>query len=181
MTETHQRSEHYDLWPSPVGWIGAVARDGRVKAVLVHPDPLEIKERFFLVFPAAISAGDGVLAEVRRQISEYFNGARTTFDLPLDFTGISPFTALVLRHLSGIPHGSTITYGELAMLVGRPGAARAVGGAMAANPFAIIVPCHRVVGAKGRLTGYSGGEGIATKKWLLGFERGGVDWPSGGG
>jgi methylated-DNA-[protein]-cysteine S-methyltransferase len=160
----------FDLWSSPIGWIGAVCRNGFLVALFIHPDPLEIRERISRCFPGALPGKDEVLGETQRQIGEYFRGQRTVFDLPLDFTGISPFFALVLRYLSEVAHGATITYGELAERVGRPGAARAVGGAMAANPFPIVVPCHRVVGTKGRLTGYSGGEGIVTKKWLLSFE-----------
>lgn len=80
----------------------------------------------------------------------------------------------VLQTLQGIPFGATTSYGQLAMMAGHPGAARAVGGVMAANPFPLIIPCHRVLGAGGKLGGYSGGKGVATKKWLLAFEQGTV-------
>lgn len=170
MLKRPQMGGNFALWSSPIGWIGAVARDGLLVALFIHPDPLESRERISRYFPGALPGEDGVLDEVRHQIGEYFRHQRRVFDLPLDFTGISSFTAQVLRHLSGVPQGETITYGELAQQIGRPHAARAVGGALAANPFPIVVPCHRVVGAKGRLTGYSGGEGIVTKKWLLEFE-----------
>ncbi len=86
--------------------------------------------------------------------------------LPMD--GLSPFAAKVLDTLRmQVEYGQTVTYGELAAMCGRPGAARAVGGFMARNPWPLLVPCHRVLGAKGRLTGFSGGGGLELKAWLL--------------
>ncbi|ALC16686.1 O-6-methylguanine DNA methyltransferase [Desulfuromonas soudanensis] len=170
MLKRPQKGGSFDLWSSPIGWIGAVARDGLLVALFIHPDSHEIRERISRYFPGALPGEDRILGEVRHQLDEYFHHQRRVFDLPLDFTGIPTFTALVLRNLSLVPHGETITYGDLAKEIGRPLAARAVGGALAANPFPIVLPCHRVVGAKGRLTGYSGGEGVVTKKWLLEFE-----------
>jgi len=112
-----------------------------------------------------------ILDEAVRQLGEYFRGERTGFDLPLDVQG-SPFQREVWESLRSIPYGATDTYGGLATRVGRPGAARAVGGANGANPLPIVVPCHRVVGADGALTGYGGptDAGIAMKRWLLRHE-----------
>jgi methylated-DNA-[protein]-cysteine S-methyltransferase len=107
--------------------------------------------------------------EARRQVGEYFAGARTSFDLPLSFEG-TPFQRRVWSALLEIPFGETITYAELAQRVGAPKASRAVGGANARNPISIVVPCHRVIGSDGSLTGYAGGE--ERKRWLLDFERG---------
>jgi methylated-DNA-[protein]-cysteine S-methyltransferase len=109
--------------------------------------------------------------DARSQILEYFAGSRRSFDLRLDMGNIPPFSRRILEALVAVPFGATITYGELAARAGRPGAARAVGRAMAANPLPIVVPCHRVVGAGGKMTGYSGGDGIVTKRWLLRFEE----------
>lgn len=102
------------------------------------------------------------------QLGEYFAGRRQVFDLPLAFTG-TPFQRMVWRALCDIPFGETTTYGQLAEQLGRPTAARAVGHANGKNPISIIVPCHRVVGSTGDLTGYGGG--IERKQHLLEFER----------
>ena len=110
----------------------------------------------------------GMQCEAIRQLDEYFAGARRSFDLPLALEG-TPFQRRVWQALAGIPYGETIDYGELARRVGRPGAARAVGGANARNPVSIVLPCHRVVGAGGRLTGYAGG--LDVKRGLLEHER----------
>jgi methylated-DNA-[protein]-cysteine S-methyltransferase len=111
---------------------------------------------------------DRRLAAARAQLEEYFAGARGAFDLPLLMRG-TPFQERVWRALCRIPFGATATYGEIAAAVGRPGASRAVGGANHRNPIAIVVPCHRVIGADGSLTGYGGGE--SRKRRLLDLER----------
>jgi len=110
-----------------------------------------------------------VLAAAQQQLTEYFAGERTEFDLALAGAGTS-FQQLVWRALSTIPFGTTWTYGELARAIGRPSASRAVGAANSKNPLGIIVPCHRVIGASGELTGYAGG--MPAKKWLLAHEQG---------
>lgn len=109
-----------------------------------------------------------ILAACVRELDEYFAGRRTEFTVPLDLEG-TPFRKKVWAKLLKVPCGWTTTYGELAKAVGRPGASRAVGGANHHNPVSIIVPCHRVVGAGGSLTGYGGG--LARKRWLLEHER----------
>ena len=105
--------------------------------------------------------------DVRRELDEYFEGRRTSFDLPLDLR-VAPFHADVLRELALVPYGRTDTYGELARRAGRPGAARAVGTVMNRNPIPIVLPCHRIVGANGSLTGYAGG--LEVKRRLLDLE-----------
>jgi methylated-DNA-[protein]-cysteine S-methyltransferase len=107
-------------------------------------------------------------AEPRKQLAEYFAGARASFDLPLAPEGTA-FQRRVWDALRAIPFGETIPYAELARRIGRPGSARAVGHANARNPLSVVVPCHRVVGSDGKLTGYAGGE--ARKAWLLDHER----------
>jgi methylated-DNA-[protein]-cysteine S-methyltransferase len=109
-----------------------------------------------------------VLVAARAQLAEYFRGKRTRFDLPLRPDGTA-FQQSVWRALLKVPFGTTSTYGALAAAIGRPGAARAVGAAVGANPLAIVVPCHRIVGADGTLTGYAGG--LARKAKLLALER----------
>jgi methylated-DNA-[protein]-cysteine S-methyltransferase len=108
-----------------------------------------------------------LLTEARRQIDAYFAGQRKTFDLPLAARG-TEFQRRVWEALSQIPYGATISYGELARRIGNPMASRAVGLANGSNPISIIVPCHRVIGANGNLTGYGGG--VERKKALLALE-----------
>lgn len=115
------------------------------------------------------SKADQALWErVRCQLSQYLAGERRAFDLPLRYEG-TEFQRLVWEGLRAIPYGETRGYGELARLIGRPRAVRAVGQACHRNPIAIVIPCHRVVGSKGELTGFGGG--IETKKHLLDLER----------
>ena len=104
------------------------------------------------------------------QISEYLEGKRRDFDLPIDWSMMTPFQEQVLRATDSIPFGGVSTYSEIAQKVGKPGAARAVGSAEAANPVPIVIPCHRVIGSDGKLHGYGGRGGITTKAWLLKLE-----------
>lgn len=125
---------------------------------------------------------DRLARRVAEQLGEYFSSARTEFDLPLRMAG-TDFQKMVWAALGRIPPGETRTYGELAREVGCSGGARAVGQANARNPIPIIIPCHRVVGAAGRIGGYSGdwggGEGIERKRWLLAHEAvGSAIWES---
>ena len=108
------------------------------------------------------------LAPALTQLREYFSGTRHEFDLSLDVRG-TPFQRIVWDQVARTPYGTTTTYGEIARRIGRPKAARAVGGANGANPLPIIIPCHRVIGAGGALTGY--GAGLATKATLLQLEN----------
>jgi len=107
--------------------------------------------------------------EVRTQLGEYFAGERRSFDLPLEPAG-SPFQLQVWRALREVGYGETLSYGELARRIGRPNAPRAVGAANGANPLSVVIPCHRLVGADGTLTGYGGG--IERKRLLLDLEAG---------
>lgn len=113
---------------------------------------------------------DAVSRETVRQLDAYFRGGLTCFDLPIRFLGGSEFERSVWEAMRDIPYGETWTYGMLADRVG--GVARAVGGACGRNPIPVVVPCHRVVGASGRLVGFSGGEGVESKRLLLDMERG---------
>ena len=107
------------------------------------------------------------LSAAVRQLTEYFQGTRREFDLPLRLQG-TPFQQRVWRELTEIPFGETWSYGQLAKRIGKPSASRAVGLANGSNPIALIVPCHRVIGADGTLTGYGGG--LERKRWLLAHE-----------
>lgn len=108
-------------------------------------------------------------ARVRAQLDEYFAGRRRHFDIPLRPTG-SPFELSVWQALQEIPYGATASYGAVAARIGRPGSPRAVGAANGRNPIAVIIPCHRVIGADGSLTGYGGG--LERKRLLLDLEAG---------
>ena len=107
------------------------------------------------------------LLEARRQFLEFLESDRKAFDLSLDWESVYNFQRDVLQLTSIIPFGEVWTYGQLAALLHKPRAARAVGAALAKNPMPIIIPCHRVVSSKGHLTGYLGSKGITTKQWLL--------------
>jgi methylated-DNA-[protein]-cysteine S-methyltransferase len=113
---------------------------------------------------------DALLSLARRQLTEYFAGTRLEFDLPLAPAG-TPWQRVVWEALCTVPYGKTISYGELAKRLGRPGSARAAGAAVGRNPLSIVIPCHRVIGATGQLTGYAGG--LDRKRALLALEAGG--------
>ena len=117
---------------------------------------------------ASSRVSDVAFRDVREQLAEYFAGERQEFNVPLRPEG-TPFQRTVWQELERIPFGETITYAELARRIGNPSASRAVGAANGKNPISIIIPCHRVIGAAGALTGYGGGR--ATKEWLLEWER----------
>lgn len=109
-----------------------------------------------------------LLCEAAHELAEYFAGTRRVFDLPLRPSG-TPFQQRAWQALCAIPYGQTRTYAQQAAILGSPKAARAVGGANHHNPIMIIIPCHRVIGTDGSLTGYAGG--LAMKEWLLAHER----------
>jgi len=117
---------------------------------------------------AAEALADPLLREAAALLVAYFAGERVAFDLPLDPRGVGPFGLKVLRACARIPHGATSTYGELARAAGSPGGARAVGQALGRNPLPVVIPCHRVIGADGRLVGF--GAGLAVKRRLLALE-----------
>lgn len=145
---------------SPIGDLELVAEDGKLVSV-----------NFGSMIPAEYSnPKKGVLATAMNQLDEYFAGKRKTFDLSLLFRG-TDFQQKVWAELSHIPFGRTISYIDLARKLKKPGAVRAVGHANASNPLPLIIPCHRVIGNNGQLTGYAGG--LWRKDWLLRFEHAG--------
>lgn len=154
----------YDLVGTPVGTLLVAATERGICRIAFEPD----------IDVLAAAAGRRVLrvpariAEARSQLDEYFAGERHAFDLAVDLR-TAPFQQEVLRELARVPYGEVATYGELARRIGRPRAARAVGGALNRNPVPIVLPCHRVVGATGSLVGYAGG--LERKRTLLELER----------
>ena len=151
--------------PSPVGTLTLIASDHGLRAALTAG---ERDGRVPLSGPLHEDPEHPVIAEAARQLDEYFAGERTTFDLPLDPEG-TDFQQAVWQVLREIPYGETISYGEQARRLGDPRKARAVGAANGRNPISIIVPCHRVIGASGDLTGYAGG--LEVKRSLLALEQ----------
>jgi len=156
-------------FPSPLGELVLAASDTGLKGVFfpVHRNRAAPEEQPGWVEDDGRGPAGALLARVRRQLTEYFDRTRTTFDLPLDAAG-SAFERRVWDLLRTIPYGATTSYGQLARRLGDPHATRAVGAANGKNPIPIIVPCHRVVGARGELTGFGGG--LDRKRWLLEHE-----------
>jgi methylated-DNA-[protein]-cysteine S-methyltransferase len=147
---------------SPIGTLTLVAANGVLAGLYMNRQRHRpLRETFGASDPTPF-------IEVIKQLNEYFTAQRTDFDLPVMLAG-TPFQRTVWAALREIPYGQTMSYGQLAERIGRPAAARAVGLANGRNPIGIIVPCHRVVGATGDLTGYGGG--LERKRYLLEHER----------
>ena len=156
--------QFYDTFPTPLGDFSVVLNaTGAVIATAFGGLP-ELRERFT---PDEIVRDAARAADVRREITEYFDRKRRKFTVPLAASG-TPFQHGVWSELQAIPYGATRTYGQLATSLGKPEAARAVGRANATNPICLIVPCHRVIGTDGSLTGFAFGEDI--KRRLLDHE-----------
>jgi methylated-DNA-[protein]-cysteine S-methyltransferase len=147
--------------PSPLGEILLIGEGGRLCGLYMK------LESGWLPRTQLGLRDDAALPVVREQLAQYFDGARREFDLPLQLEG-TEFQRRAWEALLEIPYGETRSYGEQARRIGLPDAARAVGAANGQNPVSIIVPCHRVIGANGALTGYGGG--IERKRWLLAHE-----------
>ena len=143
-------------FPSPFGFITVTAEDKKITSV-------ELCKK-------ATSVGSSkVLEDAAKQLDSYLKGTLPKFSLPLKASG-TPFQLAVWKAIANVPFGKSISYGEIATAIGKPQAARAVGAAVGANPTPLLVGCHRVLGSNGSLTGYSGGQGIKTKKLLLDHE-----------
>jgi methylated-DNA-[protein]-cysteine S-methyltransferase len=153
----------YDVAESPVGDLFVASTDRGLCRISYHVEGAD--EQLARTFGARVLRMP--LDDVRRELDEYFEGRRHEFELPLDLR-VAPFHEAVLHQLARVPYGRTETYGSLAMKVGRPKAARAVGTVMNRNPIPIVLPCHRIVGANGSLTGYAGG--LHVKRALLELE-----------
>lgn len=156
-----QRTRSHTVVDSPIGPLTLVDDGGALAG-------LYMREQRHLPDSSALgSRDDRVLPEVRAQLDAYFAGALRDFDVPLATEG-TPFQRQVWTALREVPYGSTCTYADLAAAIGRPTAVRAVGAANGRNPVCLVVPCHRVVGAGGALTGYAGG--LERKAYLLAME-----------
>jgi methylated-DNA-[protein]-cysteine S-methyltransferase len=153
----------YKYFTSPVGKLKLVASETGLIAILWEKE----NPRRVPLTDLVEDNHQKVLVETERQLKEYFTGKRNTFSIPLDMRGTA-FQKDVWRALQAIPFGKTLSYGQIAKQLGRPAASRAVGAANGRNPVAIVVPCHRVIGSTGKLTGFAGG--LDTKAHLLNLE-----------
>jgi methylated-DNA-[protein]-cysteine S-methyltransferase len=157
----------YDIVASPVGALLLTAEEAGLTSVRFEAGRHLPAARDWRRADGARGEAARILAEACAQLAAYFAGERRTFDLPLAARG-TPFEERVWEELRAIPFGRTTSYGEIARLLGDPRAARAVGTANGRNPLAIVVPCHRVIGADGSLVGFGGG--VPRKRWLLEHE-----------
>jgi methylated-DNA-[protein]-cysteine S-methyltransferase len=153
----------YTTMDSPIGELLLLGDGDALRGLYMQAgkNPIRINQQWV--------RDDEAFAEIRDQLEQYFAGERTTFDIPMHLEGTA-FQRTVWHELTQIPYGETISYGELAKRIGRPDRARAVGTANGQNPIAVIVPCHRVIGANGKLVGYGGG--LDNKRRLLELESG---------
>ena len=147
---------------SPVGRLEIIARGDSIVGLTIERDGQ-------LPHDSMPEEKSTVLVTATRQLGEYFAGKRREFSVPVSLAG-TQFQQSVWNSLAAIPFGTVRSYGEVGMTTGRASAGRAVGGAVGANPVPIIIPCHRVLASDSRITGYSGGNGIPTKVWLLDHE-----------
>jgi methylated-DNA-[protein]-cysteine S-methyltransferase len=169
------KKNHYAIVDSPVGPLLLAADSGGLTQLRFLAGPKAREPESLVTANGTANAGmngtmnstGAVLEEARKQIVAYFTRHRNCFDLPLTPKG-TPFQESVWRELQEIPYGETISYGELAKRIGNPKASRAVGAANGQNPISIVIPCHRVIGANGTLTGFGGG--LAIKERLLEHE-----------
>jgi O-6-methylguanine DNA methyltransferase len=158
----------WDAFESPLGTFYVGATDRGVCSVVFQRD---FEDFAVTLDPKARLVRDpAALADAVTRLRAYFDDPTRPLDMPVDLSERSPFHREALRLVQRIPAGTVWTYKQVAEALGRPRASRAVGQAMAHNPVPIIIPCHRVVGSSGSLTGYGGGGGIATKRWLLHME-----------
>jgi methylated-DNA-[protein]-cysteine S-methyltransferase len=158
----------YDVADSPVGPLLVAASARGLCRISFDPDPEAELDRLAGAVGPRVLRAPRSLARARKQLDEYFGHRRRAFELDVDTATLPAFQQLVLEELARVPYGETATYGALATRIGRPRAARAVGGALNKNPIPIVLPCHRVVGATGSLVGYAGG--LERKRALLALE-----------
>lgn len=164
-------SEQWDMVSFECGTVAVVTRQNQLLRVCfeISQEAAEAAVRRYCHDAERVPEGYPKTALL--QLAEFFQGTRDEFDLALCTESLSAFAIKIHEALMKVPLGSVVSYGELASRAGSPGAARAVGGVMSSNPFPLVVPCHRVVNANGRVGQYSGAHGTSTKNWLLDFER----------
>jgi methylated-DNA-[protein]-cysteine S-methyltransferase len=152
---------------SPVGELTVIVTEKNLVAVLWENEKRESK----VLLEKSKPGSNEIIKKAEKQLSEYFKGQRKVFDLPLEFSG-TVFQKRVWQALTEIPYGQTMSYGALARKIGSPNTQRAVGASNGKNPVSIVVPCHRVIGSDGKLTGFAGG--LKNKSYLLNLETSGM-------
>jgi methylated-DNA-[protein]-cysteine S-methyltransferase len=155
------------LQESPLGDLWAATTTGGLIALDLWEDEDRFRGLVQKLKSGRLVYGPERLDGVLGQVAEYLEGSRQKFDITIDWSVMSPFQREVLQKVNEIPFGETSTYGDIATSLSKPGTMRAVGRANATNPIPIVIPCHRVLGADGRLHGYSAPGGLETKAWLL--------------
>ena len=158
----------YDLVETPIGTLFIAATGRGLARIVYDADPDREVEQLARAFGLRVLRTAKPIDEARRELDEYFGGRRREFDLPVDLGSVAGFNRRVLGELARVPYGEVVTYGQLAARAERPRAARAVGTVMNRNPLPIVLPCHRVIGANGKLVGYGGG--LERKEALLRLE-----------
>lgn len=162
---------YYDRIPdTPIGTVYLVANERGLVSVDFGVPEAEFFAQIQKNFGVTPEFAPELLTYHASRIKEYLQGKRTTLDLPYDISSLTPFQQQVLHAALQIPRGQVYTYADIARKIGNPKAVRAVGQALGRNPVPIVIPCHRVVAANGKLGGYSGGGGLATKRKLLVME-----------
>lgn len=161
-TTTQNESPYLRRLHSPIGRIELTSDGTSITGLAIEKDGTLPRD-------GEVERSCSALDDAAQQLAEYFAGERRSFELPLSAAGTA-FQRSVWHELEQLPFGSAVSYADIGRATGRPTAGRAVGGAVGANPIPIIVPCHRVLASNQRITGYSGGDGIPTKVWLLTHE-----------
>ena len=151
--------DSFITFKSPIGLVRVYESNGKVTSIDLALS--RAKES---------SSTNPTLVQAKKEIDSYFAGTLTKFTMPVDFTKGTPFQRAVWKEINKIKFGQVKTYADIAKAIGKPLAARAVGGAVGSNPIPLVIGCHRVLGSNGKITGYSGGKGIPTKRILLKLE-----------
>ncbi len=158
------------LFDSPLGTLRIAASTRGLVAVEWIDAQLEL-DAYLARLKSDVEVNQTKIQIYARELLEYLNGARKKFTFAIDWSTLKPFQLKTLKAVYAIPYGQTRAYAEIAAQIGSPLAYRAVGRANATNPMPLVIPCHRVVGADGKLHGYGGGDGLPTKEWLLKMEN----------
>ncbi len=159
----------FSLIDTQWGPFGFVVRDGRLVTTHLPDNAQRTRRRIAREWPGAVE-DTKALPGFRKQVIDYFKGKPVDFNIDIDVSDLPPFRRAVIEVCRGIPYGETVSYADLARAVGKPGAARAVGGAMANNPIPLVVPCHRVLRTDGTLGGFSSPGGLTLKERMLELE-----------
>ena len=159
-----------EVGATPLGKLWLAVSDLGLVSIEWSQSQAEFEAYLAKHFKRPVEYNPDKVRDAARELSEYLTGKLRQFTLPVDWSVMRPFQQAALQATFAIPYGETRTYGGIAHQISKPRAARAVGRAEATNPMPLVIPCHRVIGADGKLHGYGGGEGLPTKEWLLKME-----------